>query len=302
MNWKLKAALYNVFDVMPFGDSLYYLSQKYVTRSVPRKLCSKSTYFQDIETHLAVFKDSSLALNAARYFEFGAGWDLFHNIIFSALGMGEQHIVDIKSLVRAELVNAVIAYLREHPLREFSKKDLPFVRQRNLRDDLAAYYSIYYRAPMDAQATRYQSQSMDLIATTHTLEHIPPHILSNILKECHRLSHEKTKVSMIVDYADHFSYSDKSLDAYHFLKYSKEAWRFYNPSNHYQNRLRHSDYVKLFEAAGFDILSVETLPRNIKTDQFKEIEVHPQFAHYTHADLLIHQAHFVLTPKVKRQG
>ncbi|MBX9697564.1 MAG: class I SAM-dependent methyltransferase [Alphaproteobacteria bacterium] len=294
MNWKLKAALYNVFDIMPFGDSLYYWSQKHVTRSVPRQLSPESPYFKDIETHLAVFKESHLALEDARYFEFGAGWDLFHNIIFSALGMGEQHIVDIKSLVRADLVNAVIAYLQDHPLREFCKKDLPFVRQRTLRDDLAAYYSIYYRAPIDAQATPYHAGSMDFIATTHTLEHIPSNVLANILKECQRISHEKTKVSMIVDYADHFSYSDKSLDAYHFLKYSPKAWRIYNPSNHYQNRLRHSDYIKLFEDAGFSLESVKTVPENIKDDALKGLEVHPHFAHYAPADVLIHQAHFVL--------
>lgn len=297
MNWKLKAALYNVFDAIPFGDSLYYWSQKHVTRSVPRQLSSESPYFKDIETHHAVFKDSHLALGDARYFEFGAGWDLFHNIFFSALGMGEQHIVDIKPLVRAELVNTVIAYLQDHPLREFCKKDLPFVRQRKLRDDLAAYYSIYYRSPMDAQATPYYASSMDFIATTHTLEHIPTHVLSNILKECRRLSHEKTKVSMIVDYADHFSYSDKSLDAYNFLKYSPKAWRLYNPSNHYQNRLRHCDYIKLFEDAGFSIESVKTVPEDIKDDQRKKLEIHPHFAHYGLADLLTRKAHFVLSPK-----
>lgn len=56
--------------------------------------------------------------------------------------------------------------------------------------------------------------SQDLIATTATLEHIPMSILKPILKECYRLCNKYSVVSMFIDYADHYSYADKNINAY----------------------------------------------------------------------------------------
>ncbi|MGN6671456.1 MAG: hypothetical protein ACTHJ4_07975 [Candidatus Nucleicultricaceae bacterium] len=296
MNWKIKAALHHAFNIMPFGDQFYYWIQKYVTRSLSRRMDAESSYFKDIHTHLEVFKASPVSLDGARYYEFGAGWDLFQNILFMKHGMREQHLVDIKSLARADLINAMISYVREHPLKEAVKRDLPFVRQKHLRDDLAAYYGIYYRAPMDAQKTIFQSESMDFIATTHTLEHIPYDVLKHIMKECYRLSHDETRISMIIDYQDHFSYADARLTPYNFMQYSKRAWCWFNPSNHYQNRLRHSDYKALFMEAGFDIEhEVRVMGENVAIN--KNIRLHPDFLRYPEEDLLTLQGHFALRKK-----
>lgn len=298
MNWKIKATLHHAFNIMPFGDQFYYWTQKYVTRSLTRQMDAASSYFKDIQAHLDVFKTSPISLENGRYYEFGAGWDLFQNILFWAQGMREQQLVDIKSLARADLINAIIAYERAHPLKGGVKRDLPFVRQKHLRDDLAAHYGIYYRAPMDAQKTTFKSESVDFIATTHTLEHIPYDVLANIMKECYRLSHDETRISMIIDYKDHFSYADARLTPYNFMQYSKRVWCWFNPSSHYQNRLRHSDYKTLFMETGFDI-EHEVRVRGESVALNKNICLHPDFKHYSEEDLLTLQGHFALR---KRKG
>jgi hypothetical protein len=61
-------------------------------------------------------------------------------------------------------------------------------------------------------------------------------------------------MSFQIDYKDHYSYFDQRLTAYNFLQFSDRRWRWYNPDLHFQNRLRHSDYVTLFDDQGFVVV------------------------------------------------
>src|SRR5262249_18170743 len=96
--------------------------------------------------------------------------------------------------------------------------------------------------------------SVDYITSTNTLEHIPPNEIAAILRECHRLLPPEGLMSFRVDYQDHYSYFDRGISAYNFLQYSEHTWKWCSPSLHYQNRLRHCDYLRLYEEAGFEVV------------------------------------------------
>ena len=64
-------------------------------------------------------------------------------------------------------------------------------------------------------------------------------------------------MSCVIDYLDHYSYFDKKISAYNYLQYSDATWALFNPALHYQNRLRHRDYLDLFYAAGFEVVEEE---------------------------------------------
>jgi hypothetical protein len=98
-----------------------------------------------------------------------------------------------------------------------------------------------------------------------------------------------------VDYQDHYSYFDSRITAYNFLRYSERGWRTYNPSLHYQNRMRHPDYMRLYESAGFEI--VEDHCRVPSADDLHVIESMPldaRFSRYSSRDLGIRHSHIVL--------
>jgi hypothetical protein len=69
------------------------------------------------------------------------------------------------------------------------------------------------------------------------------------MRECHRLCHSGSVLSLKIDYSDHYANADLTISKYNFLRYSAAEWRKYNPSLHYQNRLRHCDYRKIFAGA-----------------------------------------------------
>jgi ubiquinone/menaquinone biosynthesis C-methylase UbiE len=120
--------------------------------------------------------------------------------------------------------------------------------------DLKIAYGIDYRAPCDARHTGLTSGSVDAVTSTDTLEHIPERHIGATLAECHRLLRDGGVMSCQIDYKDHYSYSDPQISPYHFFRYSDRRWALFSQSLHYQNRLRHSDYLRRIAAAGFELL------------------------------------------------
>lgn len=59
----------------------------------------------------------------------------------------------------------------------------------------------------------------------------------------------------------------------------------------YQNRLRHCDYLALFEKEGFEVVNAETSGGT--ADDFRrlrDLDLAPRFGHYRDADLAVRTA------------
>jgi hypothetical protein len=118
------------------------------------------------------------------------------------------------------------------------------------------------------------------------LEHVPADQIQEILQECERLAKPDARLSFIIDYHDHYSTADHSIPRFNFYRYGR-AWRFFNPKNHYQNRLRHPDYIRLFKR--FDVVS-----ERIPCDGGLPKRLSPMFRRYSHEDLTALNGLFVL--------
>lgn len=282
MNFKAKNLLQTVFSNVPNGERFNYMFQKYVTRSLPRSDKAFQGKIDNNKKHLKYFKKyANQPIEISNYYEFGAGWDLITPIYFSSLGFKELHIIDIRKLIVPELI--------QHTLKKiFPNKSFDHSAERTLKE-----LRIYYRAPMDARNTAYENESMDLIVSNVTFEHIPRNHIPSILKECHRLLKPNGIFSSRIDYNDHWSYFDKSITPYNYLKYSEQEWKKYNPSLHFQNRLRHKDYISMFEKSGFELLEVNPyIPEN-GMNLLKSVDVHSDFKHYTMDELAITSSEIV---------
>ena len=105
-------------------------------------------------------------------------------------------------------------------------------------------------------------------------------------------------MSALIDYRDNFSYGDPHISIYNFLKYSDQEWARWNPRLSYQNRLRHSDYFKLFDAVGFTILEASSsLDGPEAAAALKELPLADKFRSYTLSDLAIARGWYIVTPR-----
>ncbi|MGH8545160.1 MAG: class I SAM-dependent methyltransferase [Gammaproteobacteria bacterium] len=258
MRWLSKALVARVFSTIPFGDRLTYLVQRYVTRSLPTGDSKCAEIVSLAREHLELIQNHRAgALDRAVFYEFGAGCDLIVPLAFYAFGVNRQLLIDIRRLLRIDLVNTTIRKLqRLQSALELSRTPTDLL-PGEIPDALAALdhgYGLEYRAPCDARATGLADRSVDCITSTNTLEHVPPADIEWILRECHRILRDDGCMSFRTDYQDHYSYFDPHISAYNFLRYSDRLWTVFSPSLHFQNRLRHADYCDLFHKTRFEIV------------------------------------------------
>lgn len=268
MNWRAKALALHVLSVLPRG----------VHRRIKRQFLNVPYYLKFYQLHVAQYQ----RIHPGVCLEFGAGQHLLSPLLLSAAGATEVIVYDIERMATAATVNHTIEQLRAI----LPERSWPSV---TTDDDLLDVYRIRYLAPADVSRTGLPDDSVDFICTTDTLEHIPPGDLNAILAECCRVAKPGAIFSHYIDYNDHFAYAQKSLSPFNFYRYSDRAWTLWNPSNHFQNRLRHSDYERLFAAHGLATTHVSTIVAAALA-----VPVSSRFADYAERDLRTQQAHFVL--------
>ena len=122
----------------------------------------------------------------------------------------------------------------------------------------------------------FDNESFDLIASTSVLEHVPRSQVPVLGKEIFRLLKKDGVSTHHIAHKDHWSDTDRKIPPMNYLKYDEKAWKKYNPPLLHQNRLLSSDYISLFDSAGFNVNAVLTkvAPPDFKiSDKFKNYGV-----------------------------
>jgi Methyltransferase domain len=291
MRWQHKALAFRAFGALPGGRHLHYAAQRYVTKRIPRSPARiQAIYNGNFLAHMDAFKRYGAPLGG-RLFEFGAGWDLCGNIALWCLGIERQLVVDLNRHARLRLVNHVIRHYREHGIDGAIRRPADEVGSI---EALLPLYGIEYRAPWDARSMDLADRSIDMVVSTNTLEHIAPEDISAIVRECRRLCRPRAVLSMKIDYSDHWSHTDQSISPWHFLRFDDDEWCRWNPPMHYQNRLRHADYHRLFEDTGFKVLEEKAIVPDGAENAVRQMPLACRFEGYDPLDLAATAGRFVL--------
>ena len=236
--WKIKSLIFSFIDYLLLTKLLYFL-QKYITKRSRIISSIESLNWKMHEEALKKYKTNNVV------FEFGAGKSLAQNLYLSNF-VKRQIVVDLYPMLDFELVDSEREKLLEiKNLRLRSKI-------KNLKD--LEHYGIYYIAPYDATKIHLSNKSIDACISTNTLEHIPKFDIILIFSELYKKLKDEGIVSLIIDYSDHYAHSDNNISLLNFLKFSNRQWRRYNHNIHFQNRLRHYEYIDIFEKIGFRII------------------------------------------------
>jgi SAM-dependent methyltransferase len=291
MRWLAKAALQRGLGLVPQGERLNYVFQRHVLRSLPAGESVFRRKFARALQHLRAYEEHGSGTPEAEacFYEFGAGWDLAIPLSYTALGVGRQVLVDIRLSVRVELVNdslSAFGRLWDELEAEAGRELRPLGGPIGSPEELEERFGITYLAPRDARATGLPAESVDFISSTDTCEHIPEADLARIFGECRRLLRPGGAFSCRIDLQDHYSYFDRSLSRYHFLRYSDRSWALVNSPLHHQNRLRSPDYLRLVRDAGLELVAERPSgPSDEGLEELRSLALAPRFRGYTHAEL-----------------
>jgi SAM-dependent methyltransferase len=287
MRWLAKAALQRTLGALPQGERLNYIFQRHVLHSFPLGDAAYRQKFTRAANHLAAYEEHSPDVPAAEatFFEFGAGWDLAIPLSYALLGVGRQIVIDIRPSARIELVNESIAALGR------LRPEVEQATERTVRDaggplaaieELETRFGIRYLAPCDARGTGLPQGIVDFVSSTDTCEHIPARDLAEVFVESRRLLRPGGAFSCRIDLQDHYSYFDRGVSRYNFLRFSDPAWALVNSPLHYQNRLRAPDYLRLVRDAGLDlVVERPSRPSEAARAELQALPLAKRFRDYT---------------------
>ena len=297
MNFKYKCFLQVLFSRLYKGEVLNYFFQRYITKSLPiSELFFKQRVFYSYNLFLKFQKYNLLSENTKRYYEFGAGWDLLTPLSMSALGFNVS-CIDIRRLVFKDLIIDSL-----HRLDNFTDSDsirelfqVFGYRSGDVLEFLEQSKDFHYYAPKDARDTGFERDYFDFVSSTEVFEHVPEKDLYNILSETYNILKPGGIFILKIDYRDHWAFFDRKITIYNYLKYSDKHWEKYNPSLHYQNRLRHVDHMNIIKKTPFDIVDVElNLPNKDEIDSLRLLNISDRFKKYSIDDLGIKSSIIVL--------
>jgi SAM-dependent methyltransferase len=270
MKWQLKAKIQNLVNIFPssLSYSTYYWLQRNLGGLRKDRLNPISRLEAGIETVKRIEQINRSPIGAT-FLEVGTGRRINTILAFWLLGAEKIVTVDLNPYLKEELVRADLDYIAKNKLeieslfenRIFNNRLdalLEFVEFPYQMKSLLKFLNVEYIAPGDASHLSLPDSSVDFHTSYTVLEHIPPEIIKAILKEGQRILKQDGLFVHCIDYSDHFSHSDKSISSVNFLQFSDNYWDKIAGNRYmYMNRLRHDDFIDLFQNLNCKILMNE---------------------------------------------
>lgn len=260
MDWRIKALAFRALE-LPGGSRLHYFLQRHVTRTWPRPVRTLDALAGNAGRVIDDYGRYAGGVPAT-VLEIGAGRDLAVPLGLLRLGVKEVIASDVDRLAKLDLVQ----HAAKRILGEAKFASWDELRQRGIR----------YEAPHRVTSG---DPMVDCSCSNEVLEHVPAEELPGLLAALRAVTKGVTTHS--IDYSDHYARSDRTLSRLNFLGYSDEQWRPFNSGRQFVNRLRHSDYLRLFKTAGFTILEESS----VGGDPPADLKIAAQFDGYERSDL-----------------
>lgn len=298
-SWLLKAAMQGGISLLPARNRLNHLLQTHVTRSVVLTEAAFESKVAQCARHLQDYRQGlGTDIPPASALELGTGWHPIVPIGLLLAGVERVCTIDISPLLELERTRHVLRLYASRLRSGTLQALLPGLAAGPAQAVIAAAADhtaqhagellerLGVRALVgDARTLRLPAQSVHLLVSNNTLEHVPPPELADIMAECRRVAAPGAVMSHFIDMSDHYAHFDSSISEFNYLRYSARAWRAFNNRLQYQNRLRASDYRRIIEDAGFRVAACDR--EEGRADELDQIRLAPPFRGYERSDLLV---------------
>ena len=301
--WVLKAVVQKGISFLPFKHQINFLFQKYVTKGVNLT----EPYFEDRLTHYkhhSQFQEKyKKTLRGITVLELGTGWHPVVPIGFFLSGADQIYTVDISELTDREKVldtiDIFLRYQKDGRLASFCKVAperlavLETIATRRASYDweqIKEALNLQYLV-VDARKLPLENQTIDLITSNNTFEHVYADVLKDILLSFKRVLNPNGLMSHFIDMSDHFAHLDRSITIYNFLQFSEQQWSLIDNSVQPQNRWRIPQFRELYQELGLPI--TEELNREGDLEALKSVQIHSSFQKMSLEDLAVSHSYVV---------
>lgn len=283
--WQIRCAIDSAKALLPFQNTLRRLKDRAV--GYQRNITQDALTIRDGLTLVNRLGD----LRGVRVLEVGSGWQPMLPILFSLAG-ASVFTTDLHRLIRLDTFRAALEAIRESRAVILDGLGFPAIeldhatRPCNDLDARLAELRITYLAPCDCRALPLDAGSIDVVTSRAVLEHVPPAVIAAIFVEARRVVGPGGRMIHLVDHSDHWAHRDPRITPVNFLQYPDWLfrWTCIHPQN-YQNRLRHSEYVRMVTEAGFALRREEQRVNEACLTAVRQMRIDARFAHFDERDL-----------------
>ena len=295
MRWQFRFAKNAMFGILPLRAQEKLRQLKRRIKPYPEQI-DEPTLEQGI-TQIRMLREANCDPAGKDVLELGTGWQPVIPLLFHVAGARSVTMIDSQRLLDARLLRATCANLSDYS-KEIAVglgMDVSTVASKlepgdatDLRS-LLARLNLEYRAPYDICGGGVNPAVIDIVISRAVLEHIPHPVLKQIARAFHRILRPGGMMCHVIDHSDHWEHQDSRLSPLSFLRYSAKTFAWLcamNPLD-YQNRMRHIEYIRLFERAGFEVVADESLADQRALQDLERLKIHPDFQQYPPEELAI---------------
>jgi SAM-dependent methyltransferase len=223
--------------------------------------------------------------------EIGSGWLPIIPLLFRLAGARRLVLTDVEQLMDGHTI-AVAKRAIERSIDRVS--DVLGKPTGLLLDRLAEPFAPEYHTPWNSG--KFLKNSADIVISRAVFEHIPPTDLLDLIDDLGRILRPDGLMCHIIDNSDHWEHQDHNISRVNFLRFENGMfWRIACMNRQsYQNRLRHSDYTRLFIKSGWTAVVAAGEPDPGCLEDLRSLPLASQFESYDQRDLAILTSTFVL--------
>ena len=292
MGWKSKLLLDTLKAFLPFQGTLRRLKRRLFPHQKEPE--NNGLAFEQGLKMLGMLRRAGVNLHEQTVLELGSGWQPVIPILFYLAGCRKIILTDLEYLTDETLVRMAARFVASRTAQIAAEirltegevqQRLDFLGSGTL-EDILERLNMEYRVPFESRSVA--SSSIDIIISRTVLEHIKPRTIASILRDFQRVLRPEGYMCHVIDMSDHFEHRDKLISRVNFLKFGELVWALtgLNPQN-YQNRLRHFEFIEMFQSAGFEIIDNIAEPDADALESLKEIKICKRYSRVPHEQLAI---------------
>jgi cyclopropane fatty-acyl-phospholipid synthase-like methyltransferase len=135
----------------------------------------------------------------------------------------------------------------------------------------------------DGSIARFGDGAFGSVFSMHVLEHVQRSAVPGLLRHMHRVLKPGAVTVHQIGIDDHLAHYDRGASRKQYLAYSDWLWGFmFENEVQYFNRLQMSDWIREFQAAGFEVLDLHA-----EKTSLERLRISPAFGRYSKEDLAV---------------
>jgi len=309
-SWLLKTTIHHVLKAFPHPEWWNGLMQRHVTRGLQLephgeflgKLLACRRHLRNYLSYSTKPTDCFSAI------EIGTGWFPIIPIGLHLCGAKEVLTYDIARLLQRETFAKVVEYFCQFARSGELYQVLPEARGDLVMEFVRLAHSSKNLSPIqflkrlgvhpvlgDVRDLPVENRSVDLLFSHGVLEHLPLNFLTQATTEFYRVCTYSSVMTHFIGMRDQFSSFDHSITQFNNLRYSERVWHWLDSPIIPQNRLRVSDYIRVFRNAGFEINSREDI--KAAESELNKTKLSHEFLRYSRDELLVLYSWLIARPR-----